>query len=266
MANFDDWDKTTPLNTDAVSLGDDQLRSFKSSMQAWWEEEHFGTDGSAASSGVHALGSARCYQSSGAPSLTDPGRLWHDTDDNSFWVSDPTASSWVQVSSALGVGSTNTFTVRQHWETSAATAISVWRPSDTNYRFEISRDGIMNWGSGSGNADTNLYRDGVNQLKTDDTFFAAGLTLDSGQITGLTSISGANSVSTINPDINFGSTPKTSIYSTGGIFMEGIPAAPVLPSLDSHGVLFIDNSNTNYELAIRWGDGTTDVIASGPAV
>jgi len=45
---------------------------------------------------------------------------------------------------------------------------------DTQNRYLVAADGGMSWGSGSATRDTNLYRNGVDSLKTDDFFAAAG--------------------------------------------------------------------------------------------
>jgi hypothetical protein len=174
MASNSGWDKTLPLGTQAVSSGDDQIRAFKTHMEAWWEEEHYATDGSATSAGGHKLGSGRCYQGAAAPTLTDSGRMWHDTDDDTFWVSD--GAAWNQVSSAVGLAVANVWTARQNFVPSSNnTAIAFYRTADTKYRLEIDEDGQMSWGDGTNNADTNLYRNGANQLRTDDSFICNSL-------------------------------------------------------------------------------------------
>jgi hypothetical protein len=262
MADNSTWDKTTPLNTDAVSLGDDQLRAFKTHMEDFWEEEHYLTDGSSASAGVHKIGSARCYQQSTAPSpIAGPGRLWHDTDDNSFWVSDPTASSWLQVSSDVGLGDNNVWTVRQNFVTSATTSIAVYQSGDANYRFEVDNTGDLWWGSGSATPDVRLYRSGVNTLETPDNLEVNNLTVNGGSVSNLEQIL-AVSDCTVSGDFNIGTTGITSIYSTGGIFQEAIGAPGTLPTSNDHGVLFIHDTGSQYNLSIRWGDGTTDIIVA----
>jgi len=45
--------------------------------------------------------------------------------------------------------------------------------ADTNNRFQLQAGGAMYWGSGSAVADTNLYRDSADLLKTDDNFEVA---------------------------------------------------------------------------------------------
>lgn len=65
--------------------------------------------------------------------------------------------------------------------------------ADTNNRFQIAANGTTAWGSGSAVADTNLYRDAVDSLKTDDSFTAAGtLRAESSAVIGTgTTLTGA---------------------------------------------------------------------------
>lgn len=69
------------------------------------------------------------------------------------------------------------------------TAIDIGVNNDANPRISIDAGGRINWGDGSSAVDTNLYRDGVNILKTDDTFKAPVLFVDDIEVdtTGATS-------------------------------------------------------------------------------
>lgn len=69
------------------------------------------------------------------------------------------------------------------------TAIDIGVNNDANPRISIDAGGRINWGDGSSSVDTNLYRDGVNVLKTDDTFKAPALFVDNIEVdtTGATS-------------------------------------------------------------------------------
>jgi hypothetical protein len=52
-------------------------------------------------------------------------------------------------------------------------------------RFRVGRDGTVEWGSGSGAVDTNLYRSAADTLKTDDSLVVAGtLTVNGATIAG----------------------------------------------------------------------------------
>lgn len=68
-------------------------------------------------------------------------------------------------------------------------AITIYVDSDAYSRLKVEAGGRLVWGSGSGTADTNLYRDSADVLKTDDTFKAAALFVDNIEIdtTGATS-------------------------------------------------------------------------------
>jgi hypothetical protein len=47
--------------------------------------------------------------------------------------------------------------------------------TDANNRFKLEQDGKMSWGPGSAAVDTNLYRNGPSELKTDDDFTSTGI-------------------------------------------------------------------------------------------
>ncbi len=108
MASNSGWDKTVPSGTSAISQGDDAIRSLKSHMQEWWEDEHYATDGSTNSAGVHKTGSARAYSQSAQPTAVLPkGQLWHDPDDDAFYIYD--GSSWQQISANITLASNNSW-------------------------------------------------------------------------------------------------------------------------------------------------------------
>lgn len=55
------WDNTTPAGSEAIGLGDDRIRSMKTSVQEAFANEHvFATTGGAGT-GTHLAGSARAY-------------------------------------------------------------------------------------------------------------------------------------------------------------------------------------------------------------
>lgn len=68
-------------------------------------------------------------------------------------------------------------------------AVTVFVDADTYARLKIEAGGRLVWGSGSGTGDVNLYRDGADVLKTDDTFKTPTLFVDNIEIdtTGATS-------------------------------------------------------------------------------
>lgn len=61
------WDNATPAGSESVSLGDDRIRSAKSSIQQWGDAEHVFPSSGGAGSGVHRPGSAVAFY--GAQSL-----------------------------------------------------------------------------------------------------------------------------------------------------------------------------------------------------
>jgi hypothetical protein len=111
MASNVSWDPTVPSGTSSIAQGDDDIRSFKSFMEAAWEDEHYFTDGSTTSAGEHKVGSARAYQAaSSAMSNPRVGAIFHSTTDNNLYV-----ASGSTYSAIIGkaVNSVNTWTVRQ---------------------------------------------------------------------------------------------------------------------------------------------------------
>lgn len=62
--------------------------------------------------------------------------------------------------------------------TSGSDAITVYVDADTYARLKVEAGGRLTWSSGSATGDVNLYRDGADVLKTDDTFKASALFVD----------------------------------------------------------------------------------------
>ncbi len=61
------------------------------------------------------------------------------------------------------------------FSTAADNAVDIGVKDDANARLAIDAGGRVTWGDGTNAADTNLYRDAADVLKTDDTFKAAAL-------------------------------------------------------------------------------------------
>lgn len=89
--------EASPAGGDSPALGDDKIREFKEAFRERFEHEHkmdLGV-GTASLDGWHIQGSAISYIQTDAPttrpdgstalSALDNGRLWVDTDDNSFY-------------------------------------------------------------------------------------------------------------------------------------------------------------------------------------
>ena len=86
------WDNTTPPGTESIGLGDDRIRSMKTSVQEALDNEHNFASTGGASTGYHKFGSARAHF--GTQSRVSSG----DTDGRLMIASD--------TSRLFGVGST----------------------------------------------------------------------------------------------------------------------------------------------------------------
>lgn len=61
-------------------------------------------------------------------------------------------------------------------------AVTVYVDADTYARLKVEAGGRLTWGSGASAGDVNLYRDGADVLRTDDTFKTPVLFVDSIEI------------------------------------------------------------------------------------
>ena len=92
--------------------------------------------------------------------------------------------------------------------------------TETYRRWYLGADGKMNWGSGSGSADTTLYRAAANHLKTDDKFEA--LELVGGKLTVDNLTIDGSTISTIaDMDITPGGNLTVNTGSSGASFTHG---------------------------------------------
>lgn len=118
------------------------------------------------------LGFASCTSST-RPSVVWNGICIRETDTNRTYVSNgsaPASGSWVEIfnaSNALTPASLNIT-----GSASGSDSVTVKVTGDSQQRFIINGNGVVEWGSGSAAVDTNLYRSGVDTLSTDDTFIA----------------------------------------------------------------------------------------------
>lgn len=120
MASNSGWTTTLPSDESSAGLGDDEFRSLKSFMQAWWEEEHFATDGSSTSAGIHKQGSARAYVGTSSQlSNPEPGKLFINTTDDAIYGAFSTAT-WTRVASIVQLDSVNAWTARQIFQSGAS--------------------------------------------------------------------------------------------------------------------------------------------------
>ena len=82
------WDASTPAGTESIGLGDDRIRSMKTSVQEALDNEHNFPAAGGASTGYHKLGSARAHvgtQSRVSSGDTD-GRLMIASDTSNFFA------------------------------------------------------------------------------------------------------------------------------------------------------------------------------------
>lgn len=91
---------------------------------------------------------------------------------NTFFSNAGVTTPTVVTTATSNGGVANRFFVNQ----TADNAISVRTTGDANSRLLIAGTGTVSWGDGTNTVDTNLYRAGVSQLQTDDTFKAAVIT------------------------------------------------------------------------------------------
>lgn len=116
MASNSGWTTGLPSGNSLVANTDEEFRSLKSFQEAWWEQEHYATSGSATSAGVHKQGSARAFVQAAAPSsevVRPAGQLWVDTDDDGLYYHN--GSSWVLMTNSITLGSAQSWTGLQQF-------------------------------------------------------------------------------------------------------------------------------------------------------
>lgn len=111
-----------------------------------------------------------------------------ETDTGRCYVSNgslPVSGSWNElVTTGSSVTFTGTNTVNLSGAASGTDKLTALVTGDGFDRFRMRADGRMDWGSGSGARDTNLYRGGANLLQTDDSL-TVGIDLAvTGNLTG----------------------------------------------------------------------------------
>lgn len=163
--------------------------------------------------------------------------------------------------------------------------------ADAEPTFRVKGDGDLEWGAGGASApDVNLYRSGVDTLRTDDTFVvvgelrANGIRPDNSGSAGLWTSAGTLLL-LAGSGIQFGSSSDVNLYrsadnrlktddsfSVGGNIDVNVggwidlleiadPAAPA----SNHGVLYVrDNGSGKTQLCARFPTGAVQVIATEP--
>jgi hypothetical protein len=93
-------------------------------MQAWWEQEHYATGGSAASAGVHRHGSARAFVGTTSqlsnPTGDNEGRIFFTSDTTGLRVA--SGGTWVPVTNAITLASAQTWTALQEFDVGIQTS------------------------------------------------------------------------------------------------------------------------------------------------
>lgn len=165
-------------------------------------------------SGTHTLSGAVTFSSTAA--LSGGGSL------AGTFSGAPTLSGNVTFSGAPTFSGTTTHTGLIQSTRSASTDVALANQvtADTFDRFRIYASGLQEWGSGAAARDTNLYRNGADQLKTDDNFVVGqGLVVSGAAQTGnLTTLNiSATGTVTGTGTADFGHTEVTAgiTYATG---------------------------------------------------
>lgn len=118
MASNSGWSTAVPSGQSRISNGDDEIRSTKSFMQAWWEQEHYAVGGSAASAGVHRLGSARAFVGTTSqlsnPTGDNEGRLFFTSDNTGLRVASD--GTWKPVTNAITLASAQSWSALQQFD------------------------------------------------------------------------------------------------------------------------------------------------------
>ena len=117
------------------------------------------------------LGFASCT------STTRPTTVWaglciYETNTGNTYVSNgtaPASASWVQIPNSGSAGALNLTGA-----SSGADTFTVNVSGDTQKRLIVNANGMLEWGSGSGAVDTNLYRSAASELTTDDALTVMG--------------------------------------------------------------------------------------------
>ena len=113
------WDETTPSDSEAVSLGDDRIRSLKTSLRNALDAEHSWPSAGGNSVGYHRFGSARPYygpQSNVSSSGSD-GRLMLTSDTSRLFAVGSGGTVYLGGTLGLSIGTSAGFGYpqRHHW-------------------------------------------------------------------------------------------------------------------------------------------------------
>lgn len=100
--------------------------------------------------------------------------------------------------------------------TSAGIALSLRASGDTNDRFQSTASGVLTWGPGNAAGDTNLYRAGVGQLKSDNVLILSSDLVGSGQVKAKEGLAAQTRLGAYGPGsesgVQFGVLGDTNLY------------------------------------------------------
>jgi len=166
MAGNSGWSKNVPSGSSSIAQGDDDIRSFKSFMQAWWEQEHYATDGSAASAGIAKHGAGRAFVGPASqlsnPTADNDGRLFWNTTNESLYIGQASSSSWSAVADAIRLDSNNSWTGTNSFTTNKFTVLGAFSEV-----VSITSANAVARGVGAGDAITLIFQHGSSLTLTD---------------------------------------------------------------------------------------------------
>ena len=119
MASNSGFTTGLPSGSSTVNQTDDEFRSVKSYFDAWIRQEHYTTDGSAASAGIAKHGAGRAFVGTTSqlsnPTADNDGRLFFATNTGEMYVGQVSSSSWSVFADNINLGSAQTWTAQQEF-------------------------------------------------------------------------------------------------------------------------------------------------------
>lgn len=123
------WANATPAGSESLGLGDNRIRSLKTSVQEGLDNEHNWPATGGAATGYHKLGSARAHfgtQSRVSSGDTD-GRLMATSDTSKFFHASSTGTSFIGGQDVLSMNSSSahiTMPQRHYWATDVGSFVA----------------------------------------------------------------------------------------------------------------------------------------------
>lgn len=188
------------------------------------------------------------------PASAFQGRLYYTTDGGRMYVnsasSASTAASWQDaVNNALAasvnvggdVAASGALNVARSASSSNAVTATVY--ADSQKRWAVTAGGVVNWGSGSGAADVNLYRSAADILRTDDSLLVGGGVTSVGTLTASTTLN-VGAAATLNGGLTVtGKGERTYVRKSASESVISLTA----PQADNH-ITFTLAASAVYEL------------------